>query len=171
MQSANNRNSWRHNMPIRWKTPQKITDKATGKNLTTHILQRKLELHWYERKLYFVGQFVTLHKCSLRFMGHNVFYAKEKVEHYPPLQYTGLPSLHILQAKWAMFSVAGRAEGRTAARNPSSAGMQYHLSKYLDNWIWEGSRSRHCNQWHCQLCHWEPASSCTTRSQTERGKD
>lgn len=40
---------------------------------------------------YFVGQFVTLHKCFLRFMGHNVFYAKEKVEHYPLLQYTGPP--------------------------------------------------------------------------------
>lgn len=79
--------------------------------------------------------------------------------------------LHILQAKWAMFSTAGRAEGPTAARNPSSAGMQYHLSKYLDNWIWEGSRSHHCNQWHCQQCHWEPASSCTTQSQTERGEN
>lgn len=79
--------------------------------------------------------------------------------------------LHILQAKWAMFSVVGRAVRPTAARNPSSAGMPYHLSKYLDNWIWEGSRSRHCNQWHCQRCHWEPASSCAIRSQVEGGRE
>lgn len=67
-----------------------------------------------------------------------------------------------------VFRGRGRAEGPTATRNPSSAGMRYHLSKYLDNWIWEGSQSRHCNQWHCQRCHWEPASSCTTPPQTER---
>lgn len=67
-----------------------------------------------------------------------------------------------------VFHGSGKAEGPTATRSPSSAGTQYHLSKYLDNWIWEGSRSRHRNQWHCQQCHWEPASSCTTRSQTGR---
>lgn len=119
-----------------------------------------------------MGQFVTLHKCSLRFMGRNVFYAKEKVEHYPPLQYnwTAFRCMFCKQSEQCFPRLAGQ-RGPTAARNPSSAGMQYHLSKYLDNWIWEGSRSRHCNQWHCQQCHWEPASSCTTRSQTERGED
>lgn len=45
------------------------------------------------------------------------------------------------------------------ADSPSSADTQYHLSEYLDNWIWAGSRSGHYNQWHCQQCHWEPASS------------
>lgn len=39
--------------------------------------------------------------------------------------------------------------------------MQYRLSKYLDNWIWEGSQSRHYNQWRCQQSHWEAESSCT----------
>lgn len=61
-----------------------------------------------------------------------------------------------------LVAVAGAA-GPPASCNcpsfPSSADTQYHLSKYLDNWIWAGSRSGHYNQWHCQQCHWEPASS------------
>lgn len=63
-----------------------------------------------------------------------------------------------------LLAVAG-ALGPPASCNcprfPSSADMQYHLSKYLDNWIWEGSQSCHYNQCHCQQRHREAASSCT----------
>lgn len=83
---------------------KKRTDKATGRKLTTDIAFKYRQQGLHGRKLYFVGQFVTLHKCSLRFMGHNVYYTEEKAEHYPPLQHHG--PLHDPQAKWAMFSTA-----------------------------------------------------------------
>lgn len=71
-----------------------------------------------------------------------------------------------------LLAVAG-ALGPPASCNcprfPSSADMQYHLSKYLDNWIWEGSQSCHCNQWHCQQRHWEAASSCTMGPEVSEG--
>lgn len=66
-----------------------------------------------------------------------------------------------------------RAGGRTQrglalGTAPSSADMQYHLSKYLDNWIWEGSQARHYNQRHCQQCHLEAASSWTRQTDIEQ---
>lgn len=44
-------------------------------------------------------------------MGYNAFYAKEKVEHYPRLQYTGLPSTAYSASKVSNVFGGGRGGG------------------------------------------------------------
>lgn len=109
--------------------------------------------------------------CQLRYMRHNVFGAKERAEHEHDLESRASIAAYLACKESKVLVAVAGAEGPHASCNcphfPSPADMQYHLSKYLDNWIWEGSPSRHYNQWHCQQCHWEAASSCTMGRRTE----
>lgn len=72
-----------------------------------------------------------------------------------------------------VFAAVTGAEGPpspcSSPRSPSSADTQYHLSNYLDNWIWEGSQPCHYNQRHCQQRHREPPSSCIMGPDWARG--
>lgn len=120
--------------------------KKKKKDVCTHI-------RLWRECMHFIGQFVTLHQCFI----HRHACRAQKLAQRVVLW---------ISCKWdeVLAVAAGQKEGGLPLHcncpgSPSSADTQYHLSEYLDNWIWAGSRSGHYNQWHCQQCHWEPASS------------
>lgn len=89
---------------------------------------------------FFVQQFVTSHKCSEhQSLCHNVDCAKELADHQQGREKKAyIAAYPASKVSNVLVAVAGAEAPAAPCSYPcfsSSADMQYHLSKYLDNWI------------------------------------